>query len=125
MELQRINLRTAKLAREKGFDLEVQWTFTDGNDQPDFFDDPENWNEYEDNFSAPTQELLRLWLRKKWFLVINTNVYLEGEFGAHINKINSEGNVISTQAMPSIFYNTAEDVLDEALIEALLTIKLK
>ena len=116
MELQKITLETAKLAREKGFDLEVQWSFTDGNDQPDFFDDPENWNEYEDNFSAPTQELLRLWLRKKH------NIFLNSITGHDLGtrfQIYYEEKGITYDDLYTNMFDEHEEALDEALIEGL------
>ena len=124
MELQRINLKTAKLAREKGFDLCLQWAYKTENDIEfaDFFDDFENWNEYEDNFSAPTQELLRLWLRKKH------NIFLNSITGHDLGtrfQIYYEEEGVAYDYLYTDMFDEYEDALDEALIEGLNKIKLK
>lgn len=73
-----IKLETAKLAREKGFnvrvcsayvkygrkyDLETYMVDSEGQDMGDYIDF-QNWNLYADYYSAPTQTILRKWLLK-------------------------------------------------------------
>lgn len=69
MKDQLITFETAKLAKEKGFDLEVE--FMTINERPELVfsarddgDTDYNWNERE-GYSLPTQSLLQKWLREK------------------------------------------------------------
>lgn len=56
-----VSLETAILAKSKGFNWETNRYFD--SDRYDFSDDSENWNQYEDYYSCPTQSLLAKWLR--------------------------------------------------------------
>lgn len=122
MELQRITLETAKLARQKGFNLQVQWTYTSEKGDEDFFDDWENWNEFEDNYSAPTQELLKKWLREKHQIFLNSisGYELDTRF-----QIYYEEDGITYDDLYTNMFDKYEDALEEALKEGLKKIKEK
>ena len=76
MKEQLITFETAKLAKEKGFDIKVE-TFYMGDSENNFLHNAgkkDNWNNYKcildeselsDDYSAPTQSLLQKWLREK------------------------------------------------------------
>lgn len=73
MKEQLVSFETAKLAKEKGFDIEIYSYFWDDDgdvceiDEKDALDSFEdNWNndtKYSDYYSRPTQSLLQKWLR--------------------------------------------------------------
>lgn len=76
MEEQLITFETAKLAKEKGFDIKVE-TFYMGDSEENFLHNAgkkDNWNnhkcllnesELSNDYSAPTQSLLQKWLREE------------------------------------------------------------
>lgn len=61
---------TAKLARKAGFKIETLWYFDSVN--ADIADEKDNWNQYEDMYSAPTQALLQKWLREEYNIQVQT-----------------------------------------------------
>jgi hypothetical protein len=76
MEEQLITFETAKLAKEKGFDIKVE-TFYMGDSEENFLHNAgkkDNWNnhkcllnesELSNDYSAPTQSLLQKWFREE------------------------------------------------------------
>lgn len=66
MKEQLIELETARLAKEKGFDWECLLCYT-GTTQEIWRNDysPKNWNKNTHHISAPTQSLLQKWLREE------------------------------------------------------------
>lgn len=84
IEEQLINFDTAKLAKEKGFDLLVNRTYNK-TEKLDPFDEYDaslcNYNEWNNFTSAPTQSLLQKWLREKYRKHIDVNpFYYKGDF---------------------------------------------
>ena len=66
MEEQLISFETAKLAKEKGFDLEVRDSYWErGNDVIEERNNHANVNMLDSHYSAPTQSLLQKWLREE------------------------------------------------------------
>jgi hypothetical protein len=65
MTEQLIDFETAKLAKEKGFDLfTVYWYMTEVTNREKGYR-KDNWNFLRTRFSAPTQSLLQSWIQKK------------------------------------------------------------
>lgn len=121
MKEQVISFETAKLAKKKGFDLEVQYTYADDEGNADFFDDWENWNSYENNYSAPTQSLLQRWLREEHALHIVIIPTICGYWTYKIVMTNDSPNVEQPpyEEVHNIDYQTYEQALETALQEAL------
>lgn len=78
MKEQLINIETAKLAKEKGFDAPCAHGYNDLEEENSEYGLVRNWNHAYDNtspkltnkelkraFTAPTQSLLQKWLREK------------------------------------------------------------
>ena len=123
-----ISFETAKLAKEKGFDLEckaaissktrdvIVSTFGTSNSQ---------WanislKEYPDLVSAPTQSLLQKWLREKHKI----DIWL-GKGGSKGDKYHAEditkNNIVFLE--DSEMFNTYEQALEKGLYQALMLIK--
>lgn len=127
MEEQLITLETAKLAKEKGFDLKTKYHYPNPSDKQDICSKID-WNNFIDmtgnsNYqTAPTQGLLQKWIREKHNIHIeirlNKKAYkyqiqyipLKNEYGECLNESKN--------------FNTYEQALEEGLLEALKLIKL-
>lgn len=115
-----VTYEVAKLAKEKGFDVDCEaFYYDDGFLQYARF---ENWNgRYLNKFSAPTQSLLQRWLREEKGIHISVEYeWVEGvddwTFWSYIKKINNAKVV--NDAIKSGF-NTYELALEDALKYAL------
>jgi len=86
-----ITFETAKLAKEKGFDIPTAWHYhpryglhtafwdEDSNDNSNH-----NSNEWADGYySAPTQSLLQKWLREKRNIFLTIRCDCDGKFDYH------------------------------------------
>lgn len=126
MELQLVTLETTELAKQKGFDVKCR----------DFYDTDRNLETTESFigdtllkqrefiedltlYEAPTQELLKKWLRERHNIVVTVSYYLNRNFGSTIFENDGDGNVISTQGMPLISYDSYEEALESGLKEGL------
>ena len=134
-----MNFVPAKLAKEKGFDLNSHAFY--GCDNPEFSEpnqltirDWVKWTDFgkQDSpqkgtkiYSAPTQSLLRKWLREEKERFIQ--VFIGGKFnyGYYIHNLNSKD--IFEDAKNRIFhranFDTYEEALEAGLIEALKLLK--
>ena len=135
MKEQLITFETAKLAKEKGFDIKVE-TFYMGDSEDNFLHNAgkkDNWNNYKcifsesglsDDYSAPTQSFLQRWLRE----VHDTNItiLLAGhdyhEYVIHAKNRNYIKKV-KNPITPENIKNNWEDTLEKGLQEALKLIK--
>ena len=135
----------AKLAKEKGFDLDVNctWDTYKGEllvDTPTYNESKHNWNIYPDGHSAPTQSLLQRWLREEHNIYISVSVgYMthDGElrvvFESWLSWVDDKGafdetDVILTHSKDNkygvdYYELTYEEALEQSLIEALKLIK--
>ena len=134
MEEQRISFKTAKLAKEKGFDLETSYFYTKPNSK--MFGIDEKGRAYhikntakkiymcgeeatlniENVYVAPTQSLLQKWLREKYDILVETQ-FDTVSFGYRIfNPFKT------TDYFTEWKYETWEfgEALEEALYQALL-----
>lgn len=149
-----ISFETAKLAKEKGFDIETKTAYIGGvffesEETPNGYDgyDPsfsDNWNKnwsfnkeggastrnpdninYFDGYSAPTQSLLQRWLREKH------KIYVDAPLAIYTSQKHSwyvafrRGAEVVISGCEEYIYNTYEEALEVGLQEALNLIKIK
>lgn len=133
MEEQLISLETAKLAKEKGFNIPIYYHYSENpiNDlillaEPD---DPqsgqgwvlENYNKKGyifNKWSAPTQSLLQKWLRDNYTIHIAIYPLVNKGWCGDIREFN--GSFYITNISNEFeAYNTYEQALEEGLQEAL------
>lgn len=126
MKEQLISFETAKLAKERGFDLAVNNYFIimDDNIIEDNGDgDIEyiclNHNKYDNYYSRPTQSLLQKWLREVHNIHIEISVGNDIEYGVIYGKAESPEWIRDIEGIDVIFYKTYEEALEAGLQEAL------
>lgn len=73
IEEQYVSFETTKLAKEKGFDIPTRYGFSERRSLVRV-DTSDNWNQYKELYSRPTQSLLARWLREKHKLFIEVTV---------------------------------------------------
>ena len=138
MKEQLINLETAKLAKEKGFDIQCIHGFvedvSDGlskgiseefywelGDRPNdnYFENLLNYDQ-EDVFfySRPTQTLLQKWLREEHLIHIEILLSEESPYNTFYYRIMQIGKYF-TLSHDGIYKNTYEEALEKGLFEAL------
>jgi len=128
-----ISIETAKLAKEKGFDIPVIWGFQNENSNSLYvksFEEPHCYNK-RGYYSAPTQTLLQKWLREKydiWVLPIRNLPYPHNSWIANIEYQRKDPQNKKYKVKHEIYPNeyrgveksgTYEDVLEAGLLEAL------
>jgi len=131
-----IKFETAKLAKEKGFDIDVNHFISQyGKDGGIVFSESvdydnynhKNWNN--DNrvnlFSAPTQSELQKWLRDKYRIHVSANPWKD-EIPNSIEgfQVLYEGNIIDVNndwrtVCDFSYYKSYEECLEELFLEAL------
>jgi len=129
MEETFVSFETAKLAKEKGFDIHCKKYFNQKNGECyENMDFP--YNSFNGNLFAPTQALLQKWLRG----VHNVHVYLNPKFDLiNPETVNyfwvilcNKHNKIEQKASYGVggsYWTIYEEALEEALKEALRLIK--
>ena len=117
MEEQLISFKTAKLAKDKGFNIHCRTAFSEDGGTWENEDFP--YNSFNDNIFAPTQSLLQKWLRDEYGAYVEINCYTDSEhvsdktFKISLILIKQQSN-IESYAM-----GTYEEVLEAGLFEAL------
>ena len=142
MNEQLVSFETAKLAKEKGFNIEVKcyYDLKKFGERPlEFFgklnaNDLTKWNEelrenvHAEYVSAPTQSLLQKWLREKHNIHISIFRYENNAYTLYLYKNDCkrafpfnliESSVKSNNINQVIKYNSYEEALEEGLLEAL------
>lgn len=127
MEEQLISFETAKLAKEKGFNLYIKYFYKHkSNDEYEIVHNghmKNNWNEsFQFNHaecSAPTQSLLQKWLREEHQLHITIYSCSQESW---MSRITRPGQKLE-HGMYGEDYDTYEDALEDALYMALKTIE--
>lgn len=146
MKEQLISFDTAKLAKEKGFDISCQYYYDNDGNLPDRWessgsstdtDVPIYLEEFEENYnsnnwvgnikcSAPTQSLLQKWLREVHELQVQCFPLTGGKWEGIIFYLNKPFNSYSFQAKMSHIWETDqyewdshEETLERGLYEAL------
>jgi hypothetical protein len=127
MQEQRITFNTAKLAKEKEFDVLCEHSFSEhdsgiqDNNQNGF----RNWNkEYKNSYSRPTQTLLQKWLRE----VYNTHLMVEPYYNEQKLLVYGFDLITERTEEETIVekgFKTYEEALEVGLHEALKLIKNK
>jgi len=110
MEEQLISFKTAKLAKEKGFNepsLRFKGLIKDDSEVV------KNWNKYVNSLSKPTQSLLQKWLREKHSIFIDI-ITQSGK-----NRV-TFAYEIKPQSIFADGFNKYEETLEEALFKALI-----
>lgn len=134
-----VSFQTAKLAKEKGFNLKTHDYFSKDKYEKELsekigFDDEYWGNNYlydwntngepfkpfnKECYSAPTQTLLQRWLREVHDIDINIEPVATG-YGFYIHK---NGDYIHNAESYGVYRNTYEKILEIGLQEALKLIK--
>ena len=121
MKEELIAFDTAKLAKEKGFNIPC-------NDFYDLYDNPnnknlsyslkDNWNDYK-SYSAPTQSLLQKWLREVHEIYVITRPYkMSDKYKFFVTISSNEDNPTFENK-----FDTYEEALEKGLQKALKLIK--
>jgi hypothetical protein len=119
-----VTFETAKLAKEKGFNIPIPqngqvYGITEGKiDTAIESNQIKNWNDdkYNDICSAPTQSLLQRWLRDEKNLWVWVDHYKNRTYTAHIS--DECDNSKSNELFGNIYYSY-EQALENGLQEAL------
>lgn len=137
MEDKLIEFETAKLAKEKGFDIKVYFTWLihhagetlwDNFEECQFgkIEEKDNHNSYLYRYSAPTQSLLQKWLREVHSIHIQIQVlgqFVDGENKFYSQVIMFGENKWISKFVSSKLNYTYEQALEKGLQEALKLIQ--
>lgn len=113
MKEQLISFETAKLAKEKGFDITINKLYDIKGNLGSI-----NCNNKCHNFSAPTQSLLQKWLREKHEIHININTFYFTDidkFGYEVEDIVSPNESLILSGTQGDYEEALEKGLQEAL----------
>lgn len=139
MKEQLISFETAKLAKEKGFDIPTKYHYPSNNLDFSLQDICliTNWNNFSDMSgdtdyqSAPTQSLLQKWLREKHKLFINIAIFKRDdtepiEYDFAITDLNNPYDINDCEIFLEDYsvlegrnFKTYEEALEKGLFEAL------
>ena len=132
MKEQLTTFKTAKLAKEKGFDIKVE-TFYMGDSEDNFLHNAgkkDNWNNQKcifsesglsDDYSAPTQSFLQRWLREEHRISIIIDDFITNGRIRYDHKVKDLGSQdVDSCDEP---YETYEEALEDALKVGLKLIK--
>ena len=137
MKEQKVSFKTAKLAKEKGFN----WECTDGYGSEGteyFLEDYEdgdilfdNWNHLEYGYesdricciSAPTQSLLQKYLREKYGIIVTSDPVIGLSDLKYSYNIYKKDNLWRITKFTAKQWDIYEEALEDGLIEALKLIK--
>ena len=118
---QLISFETAKLAKEKGFNIPVHGMYVEKGYEPQNYPEPNesayNWNS-RSGYSAPTQSLLQKWLREKHNIHFVIKIFYDSKL--HKTTYTADpielGQGRTKRILPQ---DTYEEALEAGLIEAL------
>ena len=131
MKEQLISLETAKLAKEKGFDVPCTKHYSSNKNETGGYDIHRS-RQYvthkslrSGGYLAPTQSLLQKWLRDKHRLYLTVDVAVYGDEGRYAAQLVGYHKLKFTNVLIDGFtiYNTYEEALEEGLQQALKLIK--
>ena len=119
MEEQLISFRTAKLAREKGFNIDSKLGFFSNYDDsvnPHIMDGKTSSGYY-----LATQSLLQKFLREEYNIIVTVSCAIQNDwwYQLHYNPTSKTKVYTSTDLLGD--YKTYEEALEEGLYEALKT----
>jgi len=121
MKEQLISYKTAKLAKEKKFDLNCRYAQFVEDEEPIYNESAHNWNLYEEGYSVPIQPSLQKWLREVHKLSVEV-FSDETRWEVIVEKLPSYSAYDSEYSSDDKF-NTYEEALEEGLKQALKLIK--
>lgn len=117
IEEQYVSFETAKLAKEKGFDIPTRYGFSERRSLVRV-DTSDNWNQDKELYSRPTQSLLARWLREVHNMCVE--VYSTGYgFIWCICDTDSGSFSNETGSNDAGAWDTYEDAMEDGLQEAL------
>lgn len=123
-----ISFETAKLAKEKGFDLGVAYFFDEETKELDHDLkeiskgwDCRNFNNMEGFISTPTQALLQKWLREKFNIDLHISSWDTGTWHYTIKKVH--GDIYSLGYTNRGSFDSYEEALEIGLQSALKLVK--
>lgn len=127
-----ISFETAKLAKEKGFNIPVRYAFYTEKDKRDLRTRTQDWNNHfvwvgsswgghntNPFYSRPTQSLLQKWLREVHKVNVSISFYDDGKnkyWTCHIHKDSSQQAYVCGE-------DVYEDALEKGLFEGLKYVK--
>lgn len=122
MKEQLISFETAKLAKEKGFDWEVNKSYIQSKNHIFIQDIGQPWKSTHEQFDAPTQSLLQKWLREEKRIYIGmgfgrTAGSMKYKFYAKYSDMNLSEQ--DRELRTTVWFKTYEEALEEGLKEAL------
>ena len=120
MQEQLISFETAKLAKEKGFNIPVIYVFDDidGTLTASYVKNVFDLLKYNTSIhkcSRPAQSLLQKWLRDKHCIHVEV-IWVDTLSDIYVYHISTTNNAIRPD---SIFYHSYEEALEQGLLEAL------
>lgn len=113
IEEEYISFETAKLAKEKGFDIPTRYGFSERGTLVRV-DTSDNWNQDKGFYSRPTQSLLARWLRGKYSKNVYVVMSITEKYIFWVQDIHSLVKVKTTD-----LYDTYEEAMEDGLQEAL------
>ena len=129
LEEQLISFETAKLAKEKGFDIHCRFYYDE--EMLSIYENEDfPYNSWNENLFAPTQSLLQKWLRELHGVDIHItrNKPSYREYRVEIYKVDNTPNYIYFQINEENskfckWFDDYEEALEASLLEALKLIK--
>jgi len=130
MEDQLILFETAKLAKERGFDLECRGAYLDltpyedaAREEPTIYLYEQNHNKKGHRYSAPTQTALQKWLREKYNIEVLPYPiqFLKGKEEVECDEMDYHYKIIIkgiTQSIVCREFATYEEAFEAGLINA-------
>ncbi len=115
MKEQLISFDTAKLAKEKGFEIRCRYYYTEEGMRKDSASTALNWYSQDGHCYSPTQSLLQKWLRDEH------NIHLESSLTMGLNYAFMVYNQLEETFATNV--NSYEEALEEGLKKALTLIK--
>jgi hypothetical protein len=116
-----ITFETAKLAKEKGFDVDTLYYYLDNGTLWGVGYVQSN-SEFNNDSNAPTQSLLQKWILEKhgYFVTVELAYLQWGKYSATVQKKSEEGSVLATTVLDGFtVYDNPEKALEEGLRETL------
>ena len=113
IEEEYVSFETAKLAKEKGFDIPTRYGFSERRSLVRV-DTSDNWNQDKELYSRPTQSLLARWLRGKYSKNVYVVMSITEKYIFWVQDIHSLVKVKTTD-----LYDTYEEAMEAGLQEAL------
>ena len=113
-----MTLETAKLLKEKGFDLPVETVFNFDDNSPQQFKLRVNYNNFPSFYSRPSQFLAQKWLRETKKLHVEVS-YMHGDYWIYDILTIPNHDLVGLSDRPLVHYKSYEEALEAGIQEAL------